>query len=350
MIAYDLEFHNVDHLESVSGMSGLRLERFPEHFKRELGIVDNHNGQFRAKRAHGCEIRFVTEAQYFDIALTAVEADVDIVIYYGDMAHSKHTLKAGVCSVIHVEYPEIYKQVDVEKLPKGRFAPYVWRVQFGMNGYIYFHYLDTYGYGHRPLMEEEKPEISWAAYGSSITCGSVTTLYSNSYIEQAAVHLGYDVMNKGLSGSCMCEPAVADYLASLPVDVLSLELGINMLSFFEKEEFESRVQYLLQKMKEKSPAKEIFVIDMFCNKAPLLKDHTTRQYRNYPVFKEIVKRHVEEAEDNRMIKIDGNVVAADETYLSVDLLHPSDQGHILMGRNLAEQMKGGNLHVSKKTV
>ena len=158
-------------------------------------------------------------------------------------------------------------------------------------------------------------------------------------IEQAAVHLGYDVMNKGLSGSCMCEPAIADYLASLSVDVLSLELGINMLSFFEKEEFESRVRHLLQRIKEKSPAKEIFVIDMFCNKAPLLKDHTTRQYRNYPVFKEIVKRLVEETEDNRMIKIDGKEVASDETYLSVDLLHSSDQGHILMGKNLAGKMR-----------
>lgn len=342
MIAYNLDFHNVDHLESVSGMSGLRLERFPEYFKRELGIPDNHNGQFRAKRAHGCEIRFVTEARYFDIGFMAVEADVDIVIYYGDMMHSKHTLKAGVCSVLHVEYPEVYKQVDVNKLPKGRFSPYVWRIQFGMNGYIYFHYLDTFGYEHRPPDEKEKPDVLWAAYGSSITCGSVTTLYSNSYIEQAAIRLGYDVMNKGLSGSCMCEPAIADYLASLQVDVLSLELGVNMLIPFEKDEFESRVRYLLQKVMQESPAKKIYVIDIFRNRGPLLKDHNDPQYRNYFVFKEIVKSLLNETEDNRIIGIDGHDIAVDETYLSVDLLHPSDQGHIFMGRNLAERMKGEN--------
>lgn len=33
----DLEFHNVDHLERVPGMEGLRLERFPARFKQELG-------------------------------------------------------------------------------------------------------------------------------------------------------------------------------------------------------------------------------------------------------------------------------------------------------------------------
>ncbi len=350
MIAYNLEFHNVDHLERVPGMSGLRLERFPEHFKRELGISDNHNGQFRAKRAHGCEIRFVTEAKYFDIGLTAVEADVDIVVYYGDMMHSGYTLKAGVCSVIHVEYPEIYKQADVKRLPKGRFAPYVWRVQFGMNGYIYFHYLDTFGYEHRPPLAEEKPEVLWAAYGSSITCGSVTMLYSNSYIEQAALHLGYDVMNKGLSGSCMCDPAAADYLASLKADVLSLELGVNMLIPFEKDEFESRVRYLLQKVLQESPAKEIFVIDIFRNRGPLLTDRSDPQYRNYFVFKEIVKRLAGEMKDDRVTAIDGHDIAADETCLSTDLLHPSDNGHILMGRNLAERMKGENGYGPKEII
>ena len=340
MIAHDLEFHNVDHLESVSGMSGLRLERFPHHFKRELGIPDNHNGQFRAKRVHGCEIRFVTEAKYFDIGLMAVEADVDIVIYYGDMMHSKHTLKAGVCSVIHVEYPEIYKLVDIKKLPKRRFAPYVWRVQFGMNGYVYFLYLDTFGYEHRPPVEGEKPETQWVAYGSSITCGSDTTLYSNSYIEQAAVNLGYDVMNKGLSGSCMCESATADYIASLLVDILSLELGVNMLIPFERDEFEGRVHYLLHKVMQESTAKRVYVIDIFRNRGLWLKNHNDPQYRNYSAFREIVKKLLNEMEDTRFIGIDGHDIVEDETYLSVDLLHPSDQGHIFMGRNLAKRMKG----------
>lgn len=66
------------------------------------------------------------------------------------------------------------------------------------------------------------------------------------------------------------------------------------------------------------------------------------QSRNYFVFKKIVKKILEEAEDDRLIGIDGHDIAASETYLSVDLLHPSDQGHILMGRRLAERMKGEN--------
>lgn len=336
MIEQDLEFHNVDHLEQVMGMEGWRMERFPEHFKRELGIPGNHNAQFRAKRVHGCEIRFVTKALFFDVCLTAVAEDIDIVVYCGDMVHSRHTLKKGVRTVLHIEYPEVYRQVEVKKLPKGRFSPWVWRIQFGMNGYGYFHYVDTYSYSRRPPKREEKPELLWGAYGSSITCGSVTALYSNSYIEQTAMHLGYDVMNKGLSGSCMCEEAVACYLAELPVDVLSLELGVNMLIPFEAEEFAQRVRNLLGKVKEKSPAKSIYVIDIFPNRSPLLLNHKDNQYRHYECFKEIVKNLVEEIEDSRIVHIDGAQVAEDFTCLSTDLLHPSDQGHIRMGRRLAE--------------
>lgn len=339
MVEQNLEFHNVDHLEHVPGMSGLRLERFPEHFRKELGIPENHNGQFRAKRAHGCEIRFVTEARYFDICLTAVEADIDIVVYYGDNMHSKYTLKEGICSVLHIEYPEMYHQVDTAQIPRRRFASYVWRIQFGMNGYVYFHYLDTFGYNHRPPKKEEKPATLWAAYGSSITCGSVTTLYSNCYIEQAAHHLGYDVLNKGLSGSCMCEKAAADYLAKLPVDVLSLELGVNMLIPFEEEEFRQRVNYLLSRVKEESPAKRIYVIDIFKNRGPILLNRENNQYRHYEPFKKLVRELVQEMKDDRMVYFDGHDILLDETYLSTDLLHPSDQGHICMGRNLADRIR-----------
>lgn len=340
MIYQGLEFHNVDHLEQVSGMAGLRLERFPQELGRALGIPGNHKARFRSKRVHGCEVRFVTEAKAFDVCLTAVESDIDVVIYRGDLLHEKRTLKAGVCTVLHVEYPEMYGQVETEQLPRKRFASSVWRIQCGMNGYLYFHYLDTYGFERRPPEMEEKPQVLWAAYGSSITCGSKTTTYSNSYIEQAAWRLGYDVMNKGLSGTCMCEPEMAKYLAGLPVDVLSLEMGVNMMLPFDEESFENQVRRFLEIVKQGSQAREIYLIDIFTNRAPILKDHGNHYYRHYENFKAIVKRLSHEMGDSRMKWIDGSWIAKDMTYLTTDLLHPSDYGHICMGENLAQAMKG----------
>jgi lysophospholipase L1-like esterase len=334
MINQNIEFHNVDHLERVEGMSGLRLHRFPQEFTKQLGIAGNYNGRFRAQRPHGCELRFVTEAEIFDLTLTAVEGDNDIIIYYGDRMHSKHTLKAGNVTVLHVEYPEIYRIVDTSQLLKGRFTPKVWRVQFGLNSYMHFHYIDTFGFPIRPPREEEKPDILWAAYGSSITCGSVAALYSNSYVNQAAIRLNYDVLNKGLSGSCLCEGFVADYLAGLEVDVLSLELGVNMVLFFEEAQYRSRIRYFLQKMKD-SQAGRVYIIDMLPNKGLIAADESSKYYVNYRCFKAILRQELEIIPDRRIVLIPGEEILKDLAYLSTDLLHPSDDGHIRMGEHLA---------------
>lgn len=349
MIDQNLEFFNVDHLERVPGLGGLRLERFPERFRRELGIEANKNGRFRAERVHGCEIRFVTEAPFFDLALSAAESDIDVCLYCGDMAHGTYTLEAGKVTVLHIEKNAIYDTVDLDKLPKGRFSSWVWRVQFGMNGTACFHYLDTFGYEHRPPKPEEKPEITWAAYGSSITCGSVTTLYSNCYIEQAAVRLGAEVMNKGLSGSCFCEEFAADYLASLPVTMLSLEIGVNMIPFLKEEEFEKRVSRFLEAV-SRSQAKRIYVIDIFTNKGLITSDHQAPYYTRSRSFCTILNGLVEEKRrtDPRFVQIPGTAVAENLTYLSCDLLHPSDHGHIRMGENLASWIRKEEKKMEKR--
>ena len=337
MIDYGIEFHNVDHLEVVEGMGGKKLCRFPRDLSRSLGVAENRNARFRADRAHGCELRFVTESKYFDIALTAVEQDIDVLFYKGDLLHKKEVLKAGVCTLLHVEDPSVYEIVNQKMLTGKQFASWIWRIQFGMNGAIYFHYIDTYESTLRPPKKEEKPGILWAAYGSSITCGSVANLYSNSYINQAAVTAGWDVMNKGLSGSCLCEEAVADYLAELSVDVLSLEIGVNMVLFFEEEETSKRIGYLLKTLK-KSPARDIFVIDMFPNKGLIALDQDSAYYRHYRSFKDIVRQAALNVRDHRFHLIKGEEILKDFTYLSTDLLHPSDNGHIRMGVNLANQL------------
>ena len=340
MIEQNIEFHNVDHLERREGMSGLQLKRFPEPVRLALGLPVKHPGRFRADRAHGCELRFVTAAGYFELALTAAVEDIDVTIYCGDITHSVHRLKAGVLTVLHIERNEILESVEEERIPKGRFSFQVWRVAFGLGGSVYFHWLDTFGFGHRPPLSEEKPALTWAAYGSSITCGAACRLYSNCYLEQTALRLRIDVENKGLSGACLLEPEAARYLASLDVDIVTLEVGVNMMLRFTDEEFQARLSYLLETMK-KSRAKKIFVIDMFPNKGLIGVDQESANYRHYRSFKEITRKLAGQmqADDDRFTSVRGEDVMKDLTCLSADLLHPSDNGHILMGGNLAEILR-----------
>lgn len=334
MVYQEIEFHNVEFLGREEHMSGLKLHRFPEGFGKELGIDQNRNGRFRAGRPHGCEIRFVADVPYFSLALTAVEADIEVFIYCGDYFHQKAVLKAGVCTVLQITDSPVLSLVEQELVVKRRFDFNVWRIQFGMNGYVYFNYLNTFGGNCRPPLAEEKPACTWLAYGSSITCGSAASTYPNAYINQAAEELGVDVLNKGLSGSCLCEDVAADYLAQAECDILTLELGVNMVPFFEEEEFEQRISYLLGQLVH-SPAKEIYVFDMFPCKGLIFRDKEAPHYRRYRTFKEIVGRLADASADERVRLIRGEEILDDFTSLTTDFLHPSDRGHIRMGRNLA---------------
>jgi hypothetical protein len=110
-----------------------------------------------------------------------------------------------------------------------------------------------------------------------------------------------------------------------------------MVLFFEEEETRKRVGYLLETVK-KSSATDIFVIDMFPNKGLIAVDQDSAYYRHYRSFKDIVRQAASAVGDQRFHLIKGEEVLKDFTCLSTDLLHPSDNGHIRMGANLAVRL------------
>ena len=341
MVYQQIEFFNVDELLPVEGFPGLRLYRYPKALAESLGESWQHNGRFRAQRVHGCELRFVTQGRCFDLALTAYEQDIDVLIFRGDRFLQKNTLTAGVTTVLHVDLPSMEDQVAPIALTGGRFSNTVWRVLCGMNGYLHFNRLDTYGWERRPPLPEEEPAVRWLAYGSSITCGSVTTVYSNAYVNQAARRLGWDVLNKGLSGSCFCEGQVADYLAQQEADYMTLEIGVNMAPSFRSSEYEQRVDYLLNTVQQNRRVRRFFVVDAFPNYGLFHKDRQLPAAQHYQPFKESVRRLTQRMmeKDDRFVSLHGEDILTGSEGLSCDLLHPSDEGHILMGQTLAEQIR-----------
>lgn len=339
MIYHNIEFFNVAELFPVDGLPGLRLYRYPKALAETLGESWQHNARFRAQRVHGCELRFVTEARCFDLALTAYENDIDIQIFRGDRILQKNKLQAGKTTVIHVERPPIEDCVAGVANVQHRFSSQVWRVLFGMQGYLHFNSLDTYGWPYRPPRQEEQPDIRWLAYGSSITCGSAVTVYTNAYINQAARRLGWDVLNKGLSGSCFCEPQIADYLAEQPVDYMTLEVGVNMAPSFTATEYANRLERFLATLTNNHRVKRFFVIDAFPNYGMWHLDTDLPAARHYAPFKQITRELVVAQKDNRFINLHGEDILYDPTGLSCDLLHPSDEGHILMGQALAKEIQ-----------
>jgi hypothetical protein len=340
LVRDSIAFHNVAALEPDSGLGGgLRLQRFPAVLRDRLGFKHHSRGRFFAHRVSGCELRFVTAGPYVRIALSAVENDASVFVYRGDHAHSRLHLPAGVVTQLFLEDPPFFAQVDPAMLRRHRYAPQVWRLLFNQDAQVAYHHIDSFGHALRPPAPEEIPRHSWLAYGSSITFGANTLHPANAYVAHAAHLLGVDALNHGIPGSCLCEPEMAAHLAARPGwDFATLELGVNLAELATPDEFESRARHLIHTLHCARPDAPLFVSNIFPNRASHLRDRSAIAAVNTPLFNAIVPRLVAELASPCVRFIDGGEILTDLSGLHTDLVHPSDEGHLAMGRNLAARL------------
>lgn len=339
MLYQNLEFHNVAALEQTPGALGLTLQRFPEAARLGMGHNDHERGRFSAQSSTCCEIRFVTDAPFFRVALSSHVLDTRVAVYCGDFLHGLHQLPAGVVTTLQVETPPRLGLVGPQQLESGRFASRLWRIVFDRGACGVFCGLETFGHEPRPPLPQECPPLRWLAYGSSITFGGNANWVGNCYAMQAARQLGVDLLNKACSGSCFCDRTIVDYLAGMPDwDFATLELGINMLTRFTAAEFRQRAQYLVDRLCGAHPHKPVVLITPFPGEACWDVDHTKQRYQDYHAFTRILREIHAAAAHPCLALLDGAQVLDDFTGLSTDLLHPSEDGHIRMGFRLAQYL------------
>ena len=108
---------------------------------------------------------------------------------------------------------------------------------------------------------------------------------------------------------------------------------------FTPEEYEKRVRHLLQRIVEKKPNKPVVVIGIYPNGSlyALNKENPITQ-SNF-IFDKISKEIVESMNSRYLYYVDGKDILTDFSGLSIDLVHPSDYGHIIMGENLSRILK-----------
>ncbi|RTE10633.1 SGNH/GDSL hydrolase family protein [Paenibacillus whitsoniae] len=324
-------FHNVAELEERAFLPGLRLQRFPKEVREALTA----KGRTAAVESSGCELRFVTEAKVFRLTLAAQEKDGQVLVFKGDLFHAAYTLKAGVFTTLELEQPDRFAEVPEALLTSGAFSPQVWRVYFERYSAVVAD-IDTFGYGLRPPRQEEMPSLTMLAYGSSITHGVGAISHYNCYAQQTGRRLGVDVLNMGLSGSCFCEPEVARHFAVREDwDFAYLELGVNMRAVVPVEEFERRVNLMLDGLIERHPTKPIFLTTIYPNRATHFFD-TSHPYAVAELaFNDVLKRYRETKRHENLFLLDGREIMTDFTSLTTDLIHPSEYGHMRMGEQLA---------------
>ncbi len=340
MIVYgNIEFHAAE-LKKVK--NGLQLLRIPE----TVGNTLNERARFVAHDSIGTEIRFVTEAPNIRISLSAIKPEFffethDIRVMYGNMEMSTLRLNEGVISSFMLSPPEFINDIKPELLRSGNglgFAPNVWRFISNTGGLIFYE-LETFGHVVRPPAPEEKPSRVCLCYGSSITNSDIS-----GYPFVMTRRLGFELMNLGFSGACLCEHSMADWIATeCEWDYLILELGVNMLGL-SAEEFHKRIDYMLSMVLKNNPSKAVFLLTMFPMRySPEYKaseNSTFTESSTFTEFNEILRRLYEKYKNySHLYLIEGATIMDDIFYLRADFTHPSTYGHTAMGLRLADIMK-----------
>jgi lysophospholipase L1-like esterase len=329
---YPVSFHNVGELERLGDLPGVLLSRFPRQVREAL----NRRARHVALEGVGCEVRFVCDHPDVRVFVAAQKPEfgeqLEIRVFRGDFEHSIHQVPPGQTAVLSLAEPTTFGAPEPSQLRQG-FAPNVWRVQFGRGPGLFLG-LDGLGGTIRPPTPEELPKACWLAYGSSIT-----NSHLDGYPQVAARRLGVDVMNKGLSGACHCEPEVADWLATdCPWDFATLELGINMRGMLP-ERFAELAGYLVRKVVGENPGKPIFLIPIFpnCLSPGIAKEDQVSG--NEVAFNQILRDLAAEIASPDLHLIEGDQILDQFTGLRTDLLHPAPYGHAVMGLNLAEILR-----------
>ncbi|UKS27898.1 GDSL-type esterase/lipase family protein [Paenibacillus sp. HWE-109] len=332
MIHRNVELHNVVEVESREFYPGVGLHRFPASVRNALG----KRGKLVSRQSSGCEIRFVSDSPQVCVSLSSFDSNGEALVFYGDIFHSKHSLIQGTIHTILLEKPVELENMNAKVWSHANFSLGVWRVMTGRYHAV-FHGVDTFGGDCRPPSASELPRLRWLAYGSSITHSAHATHQANTYVSQTAMRLGLDVLNGGLSGACLCEREVADYLSEREDwDIATLEIGVNMRSGFSTEQFRKRADYLIERMVNKAPGKPVVLITSFPNAASVElnpSDSGKNQHEFNHILRELASCYT------NVHLFEGSDILSSYSGLTYDMIHPSDYGHALMAENLSRLLR-----------
>ena len=323
MIFDNIEFFNVDEINEQGN-----ILRFKEKLIQNLGNVIHKRGRFYGYRSIGSELRFVTDSLFFDLKLRSNKEDCKVFVFFGDYMFQAYNLKEGVITNLHIEIPEKFLKYR-ENIKEYTYHPKLIRIVIGYSGYVSYIGLNTYG-NRRPPLEEELPRKKVLLYGSSISHGSESLEYINSYAFILSRLLKMDVLNKSIPGSCQAEEIMCNYLKEIPCDLAFAEFGVNVLGLYSLEEYKRHLDMLLNSFQ----TQKVFFTSVFDNGNLLEPDSLAyKKMMNFRKYAESIRKHT---------YIPPQELLDDFSSLSADFLHPSDYGQMRIAINLYNKLNEKN--------
>lgn len=328
----DVELHNVAEVHPAKG--GVRLQRVPEDVRAQI----NETAQMRMLQPDNCEVRFVCGDGPVEITLSS-EGATYVAVFQGIFdQRSRHTIGPEPVTLKLEASPKLF-EIDEAILKSQPFSPGVMRLMFGgtQRSPVILH--DIKGIGLRPPHADEVPAVRYLAYGTSITQGFDCEAAYLNYAAQTAWHLRADLINMGVGGSCFCEPVLADYFASREDwDIGTLSLSVNM-GGFSIAEFSERVRYMVNTVAGSNTQRPVACITLFPHSPDLGVHAPTASGASAEEYRQALRDAVRDCPHSNVHVVEGPELLTRVDGLGADLVHPSDNAMIEMGRNLSARLR-----------
>ena len=340
---HDVTLHGIEEAVPQPGGS-VRLQRVPEQVRARLEQPAREKTLFAA----GAEIRFVLRGPAARLTLSAEgmqEFQPTARVFFGPLAGRPHVYPIGTeATTIDIgigdDQRPAYESIPEDLATAMPFHPRVVRVVL-FRGIFRLH--DVQG-DLRPPAAAELPELTMLSYGTSITHGSAASAFHVTYVAQAAWRLRVDLINLGVGGACLCEPAFGEHIGGrADWDVATLALSVNMVARgFTIEEFTQRTTYLVQQVVARDPTRPIFCITIYPyygDWSTVMTEATAPPEEFRLALERVVERLRADGVGSRIELVPGPSMLTDAGGLCVDMIHPGDHGMIEMGERLAARMR-----------
>lgn len=323
--------HNVTETEPAEWTDGgHRLSRVPESVRSRVNV----SARNRFRHPTGCELRFVPETDETTVRVTLSAGENTVVRTFWGVFQVTEILEIGPePTTLEFTVPDRIAALEPPAATAGAFDRRVCRLRFERFVPVAVH--DVAG-DCRPPTAEERPDVRYLAYGTSITEGAKATAQHLSYVSLAARELGIDASNLGVSGSAYCEPTLAEHIADREDwDVATLSLSVNMANRgFTLERFERRVDAFVNTVAKANPDRPVVCITLFPYHADLVRGDDRERAS---AFRAALRRTAEAAPANVSLLEGPDLLTG--TGLTTDVLHPSDAGMASIGTGLASALR-----------
>ena len=335
MVFEQVEFHNVAELREGDGQDGRRLQRVPEPVR----VCLNERAQQRMLSPAGSEIRFASEGERVAVTLSCPAGSAEVIPFWGPFQGRQRFAVGREPQTLELVYPERLAVLGEEVVKGLHFSTRVWRLMLRGDG-LFYHGIE--GEGLRPPQPDEIPARRYLSYGTSITHGAAATGMHLAYVSQTAWRLRADLINLGVGGSAYCEHELADYIAGREDwDFATLALSVNMIGGgFSVAEFSERTSYMVNKVAGANTARPVACITIYPHSRDFAVGGTAPNTRETSeAFRQALRDAVQACPHPNVHLIEGPEILADIGGLSVDLVHPADNGMIQMGERLAGRLE-----------